>query len=476
MRLTTVCRVICVLLLAMALSTGRPNQSAAFTIGEERELGEKLLYQVRGSFRLFDDPDVNQYVNGLGREILEVAGPQYFHYHFFVIEDKSFNAFAAPSGLIFLHSGLIETMKSENELMSVMAHEVGHVVSRHIASRMEKGKKVSVATMAMILASIAVGDPSLSAGLLTGSMAAGESMNLSFSRADEEQADRLAYDWMRAMGRDPGAMAGMLQIMRRISRYRSAQVPQYLLTHPDPEARLDYVRALIDVDAGKEKRVFTRADDFDFLRVKYRILTQVKEARVLREYFAGILATAEAKGLEATMAKYGLAMLSMTELDFERAIAGLEEVRARLPERSILKVDLGMMYMELGQVDLALALFEEARQDNGDDMYAAFQLGRALLAKGKADRAESLFQRVAAEMPDYAKIYYELGRLESGRGHSGDSYYFLGRFNMLEGKDELAERYLRMALDEGGARPENVEKAKELLDQVERMEMGSKGK
>ncbi|MCK4839496.1 MAG: M48 family metalloprotease, partial [Desulfobulbaceae bacterium] len=95
-----------------------PQQLRAkpFSIVKEKELGEKMQSLLRKEFKLIDDPDVAQYINDLGQQILAVAGPQYFNYQFFVIDNKDFNAFAAPSGLIFIHSGLISGMTSENEL------------------------------------------------------------------------------------------------------------------------------------------------------------------------------------------------------------------------------------------------------------------------------------------------------------------------------------------------------------------------
>lgn len=126
-----------------------------FSIGDEREVGEKLLYSVRSAFTLKDDPDITQYITKLGQSVLGVAGIQYFDYHFFVIDDKEFNAFAAPSGLIFLHSGLIGTMNSEDELLSVIAHEIGHINKRHLASRVETGTYSGIASLGLALAALA---------------------------------------------------------------------------------------------------------------------------------------------------------------------------------------------------------------------------------------------------------------------------------------------------------------------------------
>ena len=89
-----------------------PLQTHAFSIGEERMVGEKLLYTIRTQFRILDDPDIAQYINDLGQDVLDVVGPQYFEYHFFVVKSDQFNAFAAPSGLIFFYTGLIKKMQN----------------------------------------------------------------------------------------------------------------------------------------------------------------------------------------------------------------------------------------------------------------------------------------------------------------------------------------------------------------------------
>jgi predicted Zn-dependent protease len=213
---------------------------------------------VRSRFEVLDEPDLKQYLRGLGKEVIDTAGVQFFNYHFYVIEDKEFNAFAAPSGLIFFHSGLIEKMESENELVSVLAHEIGHIAKRHISSRIKKGTQISAATMGLVLASIALGGGVASQALLAGSLAAGQSASLYYSRLDEEEADLLAYDWMKELNRNPEGQVNMLKTMRRVARYRSGMVPQYLLTHPNPEARLDYVQNLVANDKAEIEHLYKR--------------------------------------------------------------------------------------------------------------------------------------------------------------------------------------------------------------------------
>ena len=152
------CKIILFFLITGLVPIYPTQQNAlAFSVGQEKKVGEKLLSVVRKSFKVYDDPDIVQYINELGSRILNVTDHQFFDYHFFVIKNSEFNAFAAPSGLIFMHSGLIEAMSNEGELISVLAHECGHVTSRHISDRITKSKKTSILSAAMLIAGIAIG-------------------------------------------------------------------------------------------------------------------------------------------------------------------------------------------------------------------------------------------------------------------------------------------------------------------------------
>ena len=131
-------KIIAVVVVCGLIFFSAPRYSQSFSIGEEREVGEKLLYAVRSAFPIIGAPDIHQYINNLGTEVLEVTGIQFFDYRFYVVESDQFNAFAAPSGLIFFYTKLIESMNSEDELVSVLAHEIGHVAKRHLASRIHR--------------------------------------------------------------------------------------------------------------------------------------------------------------------------------------------------------------------------------------------------------------------------------------------------------------------------------------------------
>ena len=462
-----------IVVLAVTARLLLPLPAQGFSIGEERMLGEKLLYAVRSEFELLDDPDISQYINGIGREVLEAAGPQYFDYHFFVVKNDQFNAFAAPSGLIFFNTGLVKVMKNEDQLVSVMAHEIGHVASRHIASRMAKQTKVSALSMLFALASLAAGNPALTQGLFTGSLAAGSAASLSFSRDDEEQADRVGFDLMRKMGRDPDQMAEMLKVMRRVARYSSEQMPPYLLTHPNPEDRLHYVQSLLERHgsnvAGSQKH--TKAD-FAFLRFKYRVLAQTLEPDAMRAACAAV-ASADKSPLETGMARYGLALLSAKEMDFSNAVRLMQQARQDCPGHDILDTDLAVLQIEAGQMEQAMSLLRRAHQRNPADLYAAFHLARALERSGDLAGAERLQLENAKAMPDYPQVYYELGRLKSRQNQPGNSNFYLAKHYLYKGRIKYAKQYLERAGKDQSVPAALREEAKSIVERLKKLEESS---
>ncbi len=439
----------------------------AFSVGEEKEVGEKLLSMVRKNFQVLDDPDISQYTNELGQRILAVAGPQYFDYHFFIINDKEFNAFAAPSGLIFIHSGLIEAMESEGELISVMAHECAHVTSRHISDRLKKSTKTSIGTAALLIAGIAMGGGALSQALITGSMAASASMNLKFSREDEEESDRLSYKWMQAMGTDPADMESMLQKMQRVGVYRSANIPPYLLTHPEPKQRLGYVQDLMM--ASQETKTYRPVDNFSFIRMKQRILALTKDPGTLRAQYLRKVSDGSADP-KSIMAQYGLALVSLAGADYAKAVSLMKSVILAYPERSILKTDLATILTQSGRQQEALALLNATHAADPKCAYTTYILAQNLEQVGDHQKALQLFEELLPVIPDHTMLHHTIGNLETRMGKKGVGHYYLGRYFWLEGDAKNAKYHLNEVLTDPKVDQATLTKTKTLLDDIERIE------
>ena len=128
-------------LLVVLMGIFIPTEAEGISIKKEEELSREFLSVVFRYYKVIDSLIVVNYINDLGQKILSAFPSQPFKYHFYVIKDDSLNAFASPAGHIFVNSGLIQAMESEEELAGVIAHEIAHASLRHISKKIEQSKK-----------------------------------------------------------------------------------------------------------------------------------------------------------------------------------------------------------------------------------------------------------------------------------------------------------------------------------------------
>jgi len=444
-----------------------PPAAQAFSVGEEREVGEKLLSIVRKEFTLLDDPDLIEYVTALGQQTLKLAGPQFFDYHFFIIDNKEFNAFAAPSGLIFFHSGLIDLCDTEGELVSVLAHEIGHAASRHIADRISKSGKLNASTTALMLAGLLLGGGgALGQAVVTGSMAGGMTANLQFSREDEEEADRLAYKWMKEEKRDPAEMVSMLKKMRRVSRYHRKQVPTYLLTHPEPENRIGYIEDIILQDPQKKIQA---QDEFAYQRFKYRVQSLTRDTQSILPILKN---KAEEPGAiqNDPMVFFGLSQAYLANRDFQKAEEALQKVIIRFPDKNILKTDLGRIKFEAGETKKALEIFQEVKKQAPTEAYNTYYLAKALQQAGEPAQAVLIYENLTESMPTYAKLYQEIGKIRAALGDKALGHYNLALYQYYEGSSRSARYHIAEALKMLTEKDPLFNKVKDLKSKIDRID------
>ena len=124
---------------------------ASFTLEDERRLGKEFYEKIRTNGMLFEDRDLIEYVDTIGRRLLAQGDEYPLDFTFSVIENAGINAFATPGGYVYVYTGLIGLAENEDQLAGVLAHEIAHVKARHIARTIEKSKKMNIATIAAIL-------------------------------------------------------------------------------------------------------------------------------------------------------------------------------------------------------------------------------------------------------------------------------------------------------------------------------------
>ncbi len=215
--------------------TGR-SQLALISEQQEIALGRQSHQEILATMGAYDDPDLQAYVERIGQRLAKASERPDLPWTFTVIDDPAVNAFALPGGFIYLTRGILGSMSSEAEMVSVLGHEIGHVTARHAVARLSKAQLANLGLVAGMIVS-----PELRSygGLAQTGLGV---MFLKFSRDDERQADDLGFRYMNQAGYDPHQMVQMFRILDRVSAAGGAgRLPDWLATHPNPGDRIERI-------------------------------------------------------------------------------------------------------------------------------------------------------------------------------------------------------------------------------------------
>jgi predicted Zn-dependent protease len=198
---------------------------------QEISMGREADPSVTQSYGLVDDPELQAYVSDLGTRLAEASERPQLPWSFKVVDDPIVNAFALPGGFIYVTRGILAHFESEAELAGVLGHEIGHVTARHSASQMSRQQiqQIGVGVGMIVSEGFRQYGGVAVAGL--------QLLNLSYSRGDESEADRLGLRYIARLGYDADAMIGVFEMLGQASGGRAGSLPEWQMTHPLPENR-----------------------------------------------------------------------------------------------------------------------------------------------------------------------------------------------------------------------------------------------
>ena len=210
------------------------GETGILNLKKEIELGSGLYKKLKEKGYVIEDPMLSRYLQDIGESLLSSLDFRVRDYYFYLVKDGSVNAFAAPGGYIGVNVGLIDITSSEDELASVLAHEIAHVELMHSMQMIERAKTINMASMISILAAILVSSQDVEAAsaiIYTGIAGSAQSM-INFTRANEYEADRVGVEVLKKSEYAPQAMADFMRLLQ--SREQGGELAgiEYLRTHP----------------------------------------------------------------------------------------------------------------------------------------------------------------------------------------------------------------------------------------------------
>lgn len=233
---------------------------------EEMKMGEQVHQELLKQVRLVEDRSLNDYINRLGQSLARRSERPNIPWRFYIVNDKSINAFATLGGRVYVHTGLLDATTNEAQLASVLGHEIGHIVGRHGLENVKKAQKLGMfAVGATIVGAIFGGQSGAQAGQAIGSLVAGGFL-MKHSRDAEREADFLGLYNIKNAGYNTGGMVQMFEMLQRVSQ-GGGSLGSVLASHPDPREREANTRTEIEQHLqGTDGRGVSNSNDFQRLK------------------------------------------------------------------------------------------------------------------------------------------------------------------------------------------------------------------
>lgn len=224
-------------LLALLTACGGGRGLNVFSVQQDLELGRQTHQQILnspGEYPILPrsrNPGAYEYLQGLTDDIVRrgnVPHADVFPYEVTIIDADVQNAFATAGGYLYVYTGLVKFIDSEDALAGIMAHEIAHAAERHVTEQATKRYGLST-----LLTIVTKGDDpgaleQIAAGLAT----------LRFSRGAESEADARSVDYLC---NSQYAANGAAQFFEKSGN--GGAPPEFLSTHPSPAGRVESINA-----------------------------------------------------------------------------------------------------------------------------------------------------------------------------------------------------------------------------------------
>lgn len=418
------------------------GQDAATIISpyEEKRIGEEAMVQIRHQLNFIDDPELTQYIEGLGKKLARSMLDEQRSFQFFLIDSSVINAFALPGGFIGIHSGLVTNASTESELASVLAHEIAHVTQRHWPRMVAAQKDRSGLTMAAILASLVLaGSGDVNAGgIAMAAMAADIDSRLAFTRAFEREADRIGIRMLSTAKLNSKAMAIFFERLANANQFGAANIPEFMRTHPVTNDRIAEAR---NRAAQLPDYQHVSSADFHHFRARTRAYYDRQPKQALA-YFTNVIQNKGISQAERRAARYGLALIHLRRGNF--AIAGkyISQLRRQKPRELRYQLAEADIAVAAGNSKHGLALYRQIYTRHRSSHWVARRYAENLLAQRQPKQALNVLQPAQRQSPKSAVLHKLIARAagETGdlvRAHRALAEYFVIGGNPHEAINQL---------------------------------------
>ncbi len=370
---------------------------ATFAFGVRPVLAQSILR----------DAETEVFLNDMARPLVDAAGLNPQSVHFILVNDDSLNAFVAGGQNVFMHSGTIAQAKGVNQIEGIVAHELGHITGGHnvrFADGVAGANSVSLLSLLLGAAAIAVGAGEAGMGIMAGGQQAALGKFLAYSRNQESSTDQAGASFLDKAGiSGKGSIDFFKQIQNQEYRYAIPQDDSYGRTHPLSGERITMLEELYKKSAAWDRPSNPEMEK-RFQRIKGKLIGFVSEPKRTFQLYP------ETDTSEP--ARYARAYAWHKSAFPDRAATEVDALLAKAPNDPYYLELKGQILLESGRVKEAIPPLRQAVKIAPDQPLISTLLGHALISteeKADTEEAKNILRAAVARDNSNPFAWYQLG-------------------------------------------------------------------
>ncbi len=382
------------------------------------------------------DAETEAFFDEISEPLIRAAGLNPNNVDIVLINDKSINAFVAGGQTVYIHSGLIDTAVSANEVQGVIAHELGHIEGGHVV-RFSEGVSVasgiSIASLILAAAAIAAGAGEAGMGILAAGQQAALGKFLAFSRAQEGIADASGSRYLSAAGITGKGSIGFFKKLQNFEfRLGIPQEDSYGRTHPLSGERISVLEDTYKADPAWSAPLNQKWET-DFKRVKAKLSGYLADPNItLRDYPESDL---------SIPARYARAYAWHKAAYPQKALAEASSLVTTQSDDPYFLELYGQILLESGQPADAVEPLRKAVRLTGNQPLIAAIFGHALIAtedKTNLDEAVTVLRASVTKDNENPFAWYQLGVVYEQQGDTARAALASAERYLMEGAPQFA--------------------------------------
>lgn len=393
---------------AFELFTSQSSLIPELTIAKASAQGQDLAF--------IRDTEIENTIRFYMQRIYEAAGVDPNGVNIHLIRDHRLNAFVAGGQRIFINTGLLVRADTPEQVIGVLAHELGHITGGHLSALRDNIENAQAASIAGFLLGVAGGLATGSSDAFEAGMSLGNQIGtrnlLAYTRANEQAADQAAIDFLDTAGISARGLLEFMEILAAQNRLYSAGTNPYTQTHPLTEDRVRFVQNHV-----ANSPIANRGLTADYLYVHDRMKAKLVAYLTPDETLQTLSPTDQ-----SPPARYARSIAYSETFQVDAALDEINSLLEENPEDPFFLETKGDIYRSAGRMEEAAIYYRQAVQILPWAALIRTALAGALLDQADPNLVSEALENATIALsyePNLIRAWNAKGRAHAARGESG---------------------------------------------------------